>query len=127
METVRTVRNCPLRFQAECPKVWENLMGTSDPAKRHCVRCERDVFLCSGLDDTIAHGRVGHLVARDEPAQAELPPLRLDGPPFHPSASQLQAQDLHRREHGITILLNGRLEGALLAHTALTTVAAATR
>jgi hypothetical protein len=112
MLTVRTIRNCPLRFKPDCPKDWGNLAPTLDSGRRHCDRCERDVFFCSGIDDTLEHGRAGHLVARNEPIRSELPPVRLDGPPFNPSPAQLAAEAAHRREHGITTLLNGRIVDA---------------
>jgi hypothetical protein len=112
MLTVRTIRNCPLRFKQECPKEWGNLTVSSDSGQRRCNHCQRDVFLCSDVDDTLEHGRAGNLVARDEPARSELPPVRLGGPPFNPSAEQVAAQQAHRRERGITTLLNGRVGGS---------------
>lgn len=57
------IENCSQRFQFQCPKQWEQLKVTRDPAVRHCDACGEDVHYCHTLPDAQAHARQGHCVA----------------------------------------------------------------
>ncbi len=59
------IENCqvPVAFKFRCPKQWENLMVTGDPAVRHCAACRENVHYCHMLEDAQSHARQGHCVA----------------------------------------------------------------
>jgi hypothetical protein len=39
-----------LRFAYACPRSWERLEATADPAVRRCDACEREVFWCESFE-----------------------------------------------------------------------------
>ncbi len=43
------IQSCPLAYR--CPKRWEDLTSTDDPAVRFCPACSKDVHLVSSQDD----------------------------------------------------------------------------
>lgn len=113
VRTHRTIRNCAVRLKVVCPKIWDDLQATGDADVRHCAQCDQDVHYCRTDAETLAHGRAGHCVAREEPDRSELPKLVLGRPavPVEVTEQQAVAQRRSAREHGISRLLNGRLEG----------------
>lgn len=113
MHMLRTIRNCTIRTKAACPKRWEDLDPTDSPGARHCPKCDHDVYFCASDEETLEHARAGHCIAREEPDRSELPRLvigRLVKPLPEPTDEQKRALWLRHREHGIDILLNGRLD-----------------
>jgi hypothetical protein len=92
MNTKRTVRNCPVEFRFQCPKLWDDLAVTSDPAIRHCEECDNEVFFCTTDLETIAHARAGRCIARELPDPSELPRIVL-GPPSRPPESTLEQRE----------------------------------
>jgi hypothetical protein len=99
-----TVRNCPLPFRVKCSLQWEGLQATDDPAVRHCEQCRRDVFFCRTDEETLAHARAGHCIAREEPGELALPRMVLGEPeePIVVTAEQESAREWLARERGIT-------------------------
>ena len=59
------VENCPVRFAFRCPRKWEKLMPTEDPAVRFCHACRKSVHYCGTLGEARQHARAGHCVAVD--------------------------------------------------------------
>ena len=59
------IENCRVAasFRFQCPKQWENLKVTGDPAVRHCESCDEDVHYCHTLPEAQSHARQGHCVA----------------------------------------------------------------
>jgi uncharacterized protein (TIGR02996 family) len=57
------IENCDAAFRFRCPKQWENLKVTGDPAVRHCDACEKKVFFCRTLPEAQDHARRGNCVA----------------------------------------------------------------
>lgn len=115
MRTERTIRNCSVSVKVPCPKTWEGLAPTSDPKVRHCGECGQEVYFCVTDAETLEHAQAGHCIAREEPHRSELPQMIIGRPIIRvePTARQLRALELRRREHGITRLVrNGRLQGA---------------
>ncbi len=112
MHMLRTIRNCTIRPKAVCPKQWNDLAPTDSPTSRHCSKCDHDVHFCATDEETLAHARAGHCVAREEPDGSELRFIvgRPTPPPPEVAARQKLALARRKREHGINILLNGRLE-----------------
>lgn len=60
-----TIANCPIEFVFQCPQLWTGLLATADWRVRHCQVCERDVHLCTTIDELQAHAAAGHCVAVD--------------------------------------------------------------
>lgn len=90
-------------FHFRCSERWGDLTVTDHPSIRHCGRCESDVFYCSTDDETIAHAKAGHCIAREVPDGSELPPIFV-GQPAHPiviTASHENARRWAARERGI--------------------------
>jgi uncharacterized protein (TIGR02996 family) len=56
------VENCG-RFSFECPKWWDTLAATDDPAVRSCDACQKPVRYCATIDEAKPHVRDGHCVA----------------------------------------------------------------
>lgn len=71
MKTRLTVRNCPIEFRFKCSKLWDELGTTDRPEVRHCDSCDHDVFFCSTDEETIAHAKAGHCIARETPVRDE--------------------------------------------------------
>ena len=59
------IENCPVRFAFRCPRKWENLTPTEDPAVRFCHACQKSVHYCGTLGEARRHARAGHCVAVD--------------------------------------------------------------
>ena len=38
-------------FEFICDQSWDELNTTTDPNRRHCMHCHRDVVFCSDLED----------------------------------------------------------------------------
>jgi uncharacterized protein (TIGR02996 family) len=59
------VDNCELEFAFRCPKRWEKLQPTDDPAVRFCDACEKNVYHCDSVKRAREHAWKGHCVAVD--------------------------------------------------------------
>lgn len=57
------VKDCPPRFQFQCPQRWFNLSTTEDRNVRFCGECRRNVYLCRDADEWRLHAGQGHCVA----------------------------------------------------------------
>jgi uncharacterized protein (TIGR02996 family) len=57
------IENCEAAFRFVCPKQWEKLKVTGDPAVRHCDACNKKVHYCHTLPEAQSHARQGHCVA----------------------------------------------------------------
>jgi uncharacterized protein (TIGR02996 family) len=57
------IENCDAAFRFRCPKQWESLKITGDPAVRHCDACDKKVHYCRTLPEAQAHARQGDCVA----------------------------------------------------------------
>lgn len=105
MKTRITVRNCPVEFRFLCSQRWEDLAATDRPEIRHCDRCDQDVVFCTTDEETIAHARAGHCIARECPDASELPVVHLGRPatarPLEVTPSQAEASRRRSREGGI--------------------------
>ena len=60
-----TIANCPIEFVFQCPQLWTGLLATADWRVRHCQVCERDVHLCTTVEELQTHAAAGHCVAVD--------------------------------------------------------------
>ncbi len=70
----RSIRNCPATdFRYRCDKTWDELAETDRPDVRHCERCRSEVYFCATNEETIAHAKAGHCIAREGPDESELP------------------------------------------------------
>ena len=96
------------------PERWEKLQATDSAGVRHCSVCDHEVYFCASAEETIAHARAGHCIAREEPHPSELPRIRMGRTTAIPTftSEQERAQELASREHGINTLLKGRLGAA---------------
>lgn len=57
-------REPPLvRFAFRCPKRWETLEPTEDPAVRTCQQCKEPVYRCDSVEDAEARARRGECIA----------------------------------------------------------------
>lgn len=112
MRLLRTIRNCTIRPKPACPKRWDDLAPTDSPSTRHCPKCDHDVHFCATDEETLAHARAGRCVAREEPDGSEMRFIVGRAAPLAPEAAEKQSRAIarRRRERGINILLNGRLE-----------------
>ncbi|MBY0457213.1 MAG: hypothetical protein K2V38_07740, partial [Gemmataceae bacterium] len=50
-------------FKFQCPKRWENLKATRDPAVRYCDACDKAVHFCHTLPEAQSRARAGECVA----------------------------------------------------------------
>lgn len=106
MNTKRTIRNCLPVFQVVCPKLWDELTDSDDPSARHCNQCDRQVFLCTTDDETIAHARAGDCIAREMPDISGMRSIFL-GKPVRPEAAipetpeQREVGRMRQREWGV--------------------------
>lgn len=57
------IENCDKLFAFRCPKKWETLTATDDPAVRHCPSCDKAVHYCDNMYAARAHARAGRCVA----------------------------------------------------------------
>jgi predicted amidophosphoribosyltransferase len=113
MRMLQTIRNCTIRPKAACPKQWDDLTPTDSPTTRHCPKCDHDVYFCASDEETLAHARAGHCIAREEPHHAEMGFVIGRMMAAHPPevvAQQSLVTARRRREHGINVLLGGRLD-----------------
>jgi len=103
MKTKQTVRNCPVNFAFQCSKLWDDLSVTTVPTIRHCSRCDSDVFLCMTDEETIAHAKAGHCIAREEPHESQMPRLAMGRPSesLARTPRQREAERRATREMGI--------------------------
>lgn len=101
-----------------CPEIWDDLAPTEDPSVRYCGSCRERVYFCATDEQTRAHARAGHCIARAEPHPSEIVerppsqrpivlgrpsmPLPEPEPPWEPPL----ANRLSAREHAITLVLN---------------------
>jgi hypothetical protein len=69
---IATIRNCSSSTCRECPRLWDRLIPADSPATRRCGSCNRSVYLCSTDEETAAHAKAGHVIAREAPTDAEL-------------------------------------------------------
>ncbi|HVJ18874.1 MAG TPA: hypothetical protein VM686_25815 [Polyangiaceae bacterium] len=97
-----------------CPRTWDELAPMGRESVRHCLECGEDVHFCVTDEETLAHARQGHCIAREEPADSELPRMVIGRPaePIVPTAEQRSAQRWRARERGITTVLDGRLDAS---------------
>lgn len=58
------VENC-LTFAFKCPKRWDPLHLTHEPAVRHCDTCQESVYYCGDVAEARQHAAKGHCVAID--------------------------------------------------------------
>jgi uncharacterized protein (TIGR02996 family) len=56
------IENCDEAFAFQCPKQWENLGPTADPAVRRCAGCRKLVYYCRTVGEAREHARQGHCV-----------------------------------------------------------------
>jgi len=103
MKTICTVRNCNVRIAEPCPKQWEHLDVTNDESVRHCASCGKDVHYCRTDEQTIAHAKAGHCIARLAPDKAELPPVVIGRPTVQhvPTEQERTAQEWASRERRV--------------------------
>jgi hypothetical protein len=100
LKTIRNVRHC---FRFRCSRLWEDLAATDRAEVRHCGHCEGDVYFCQTDEETLAHARAGHCIAREAPDDSELPKIYIGQPAqvIEPSPSQEEAGRWKRRESAI--------------------------
>jgi uncharacterized protein (TIGR02996 family) len=58
------IERCP-KFAFKCPKRWDRLTATDDPAVRYCKSCRRNVYYCATVAEARSRARRGHCVAVD--------------------------------------------------------------
>ena len=104
VNTKRTIRNCSLPvFRRVCLQQWEALTVTDQTTVRYCGQCNQNVYLCSTDDETLAHAKAGHCIAREIPDASELPSVYVGQPKDVPSVTAMQedALRLTQRERGV--------------------------
>jgi hypothetical protein len=52
-----------LRFEFECPRMWDTLAPTAEPSVRHCDDCDKPVHLSRDVQEATEHARRGRCVA----------------------------------------------------------------
>ena len=103
IKTMRTVRNCPTKFRIECTRDWDGLKRTRQDGVRHCKRCAQNVYLCVTDEETIAHAKAGHCIAREVPDRNDFPRMALGKPENEPLPTKQQedAMAWYHRENAI--------------------------
>lgn len=104
MKTELVVRNCPVEFRFVCPKTWERLTPTDSIDVRHCDQCQQQVYYCVTDEETIAHARAGHCIARKVPDCSELANVLVIGQADEipkPTLKQEEVEKAMSRESGI--------------------------
>lgn len=103
MKTSLTIRNCPAQFRIVCPKTWDMLAMTDVEDVRYCDQCSLEVFFCVTDEETIAHARAGHCIAREVPGSSELPAVYVGMPriALERTPQQQQAAEWLSRERAI--------------------------
>lgn len=95
-----------------CPEIWDDLGPTEEPSVRFCGSCRERVYFCATDEETRAHARAGHCIAREEPHPSEIvePPserrIVLDGRGTEPAWEPPLANRLSARERAITFVIN---------------------
>jgi uncharacterized protein (TIGR02996 family) len=56
------VENCVV-FTFDCPKWWDTLATTADPAVRACDTCQKTVHYCATVSEALGHASSGRCVA----------------------------------------------------------------
>lgn len=93
VKSKRTIRNCPKTdFRYRCDKAWDELADTDRPDVRHCERCRSEVYFCVTDEETIAHAKAGHCIAREGPDQSELPAIIVGKPRDIPERTPVQSE-----------------------------------
>lgn len=103
MKAKVTIRNCESTFRFQCPKLWSELSPTAAADVRHCALCDCDVFFCKTDQETIAHAKARHCIARELPDEKQLPHVYVGKPkdvPI-PTPEQQEAAKLFARERAI--------------------------
>lgn len=91
-----------------CPQRWSDLTPTEVETERLCSQCDMRVYFCGTDEETLAHARAGHCIAREEPIGVEPRYVVLGrpaSPPPEPSEEQKRAWSWARRERGIEAAL----------------------
>jgi uncharacterized protein (TIGR02996 family) len=57
------IENCEPAFRFQCPKRWESLKITGEPAVRHCEACGKKVHYCHTVEEARERARGGQCVA----------------------------------------------------------------
>ncbi len=94
-----TIRNCPVTFEFQCPKDWDQLDATNVPNVRHCTQCNENVFFCESDDETLARAKNGQCVARRMPEWPEGTPIMI-GRPTHPP-ELVELENLSEKERAV--------------------------
>lgn len=100
------IENCDVRFRYRCPKDWDALVSTQDAGVRHCLACDKDVYLCDSVAAFLRHAERGHCVAvaefkdqGDNPESSERLPVMSVGWPERPPLENLWTlRDALRKE-----------------------------
>lgn len=59
------IEKCDVAFVLVCPRRWEQLRTTDDPAVRSCDVCRKPVHYCDNMEVARRHAGDGHCVALD--------------------------------------------------------------
>jgi hypothetical protein len=107
----KKIRNCHVRMEVICPKVWDELKETGTETIRFCMQCEKQVYYCDNAEDTLKHAQAGHCIARACPDDHSQQPMMLGMPapqqPLGPTEDDIAEFELLRRENAISeVLLN---------------------
>jgi hypothetical protein len=93
---------------------WDLLTPTDAHGVRHCEHCDQDVYFCMTDEETIAHARAGHCIARETPDSGEQSVLCIgqpkDVPP--PTEAEREADRLLFRERGIDDAIKNALRSS---------------
>jgi hypothetical protein len=57
------IENCHWQVVVHCPKRWDGLDPTADPAVRGCATCLKNVYLCNNEDELKQRVSEGKCVA----------------------------------------------------------------
>jgi hypothetical protein len=63
VKPTNAIRNCKVELSYVCPRDWEELDPTNEPATRFCQQCREMVILCSTDFEAINHAGQGHCIA----------------------------------------------------------------
>ena len=59
------IENCNVEFEFQCPKRWEGLRATGEPAVRFCETCRKNVHYCETIQEARLHAENDECVAVD--------------------------------------------------------------
>lgn len=102
-ETTRTVRNCADAFAFVCPQQWDAMDATDDDDIHFCRSCEKNVYFCRTDEETVAHAKAGHCVARALPVVERQTPVMIGR--VEPEPAEMLAKHYRRREETIAEVL----------------------